>query len=106
MRWLVPPVTIFVVSRILIFTFITISLRLDPTTQNYQPPIKSNPVVQGLTRWDGGWFIRIANDGYRERADTNFFPLFPLMGRYISRFTGLSIPAALVFVANAFRSCS
>lgn len=100
LRWIVTPIAIFLISRVLIFTLAGLSLHLDKATHNPQAPVDSNLVVQGLTRWDGGWFIRIARNGYTERADTNFFPLFPLMGRYVSRITGLSLAASLVLCAN------
>lgn len=100
MPWIITPIAIFIISRLLIFAVTGLSLHFDKTTRNPQSPVDSNLVVQGMTRWDGGWFIRIAKNGYVERADTNFFPLFPLMGRYVSRISGLSIPAALVLCAN------
>ncbi|MBC8106485.1 MAG: hypothetical protein H7Z14_07845, partial [Anaerolineae bacterium] len=100
MRWIITPIAIFIISRVLIFSVTGLTLHFDRTTHNAQAPVDSNLVVQGMTRWDGGWFIRIAQNGYVERADTNFFPLFPLMGRWVSRISGLSIPASMVLCAN------
>ena len=38
--------------------------------------------------WDGQWFIRIASDGYRLVHSEAFFPLYPLIVRYVQYATG------------------
>jgi Gpi18-like mannosyltransferase len=43
---------------------------------------------QALTRWDGEWYLRIAQDGYQwsgpaTQSAVAFFPLYPLLGRIV-----------------------
>ena len=37
-------------------------------------------------RWDGGWFLQIAHDGYRSSDATAFFPAYPLLVRGLGWF--------------------
>ena len=45
----------------------------------------SRPWVNMLSRWDAGWYVEIARDGYRYEAGSSsnaaFFPLYPLLIR-------------------------
>jgi len=47
----------------------------------------SHPWVNMLSRWDGGWYVEIARDGYRYEpgspSNAAFFPLYPLLIRGI-----------------------
>jgi hypothetical protein len=101
-RWIAVPILIFILSRAAIFTVAGFSLLVDKNLYRHQPALDNNLVIQGLSRWDGQWFVSIARDGYAQAANTNFFPLFPILGRSVSRMTGLSLAAALVLVANLF----
>ena len=47
-------------------------------------------LLQGLCRWDCGWFHRIAMDGYAQPHYSNFFPLFPLLGRVVNEVLAVS----------------
>ena len=99
---MITPIIFFLVSRVAIFAFVELSLRVDPNLHNAPGEIDSgNRIVQGLTRWDGGWFFLIARDGYTQPKETNFFPLFPVMSRAISAMTGLSIAMSMLICANA-----
>ena len=58
---------------------------------------------QGLWTWDGDWYLRIAQGGYRSvpREGLRFFPLYPLLGRIVSiAFLG-NMKFALLFISNA-----
>src|ERR1700694_4484175 len=72
-----------------------------------------------LARWDSGWYLGIAQDGYRYDPDArvgtlHFSPLYPLAVRLVWRLTGLpilwtgiacslvSLLGALVFIADLF----
>lgn len=65
-----------------------------------------------LLRWDTGWYLRIAAQGYDVNADKSvetaivFFPLLPIAARAVSTLTGLRIFDAmlLVGVAGGFAS--
>ena len=55
-----------------------------------------------LERQDAQWFLRIADDGYRAGdGSAAFFPLYPLLVRAASLFTGGSELAAGILVSNA-----
>jgi Mannosyltransferase (PIG-V) len=53
-------------------------------------------------RWDAGWFLDIARDGYAEPERAAFFPLYPLAVRLGGALTGSPLPAALVLSCAAF----
>jgi len=61
------------------------------------PPVQiyGNAVLDLPARWDAGWYLSIANEGYQwspaaEGTQQNiaFFPAFPLLVRYVSVFVG------------------
>jgi len=54
-----------------------------------------------LARWDGGWYVSIAENGYGppprafgEQTNHAFFPLYPLLMRLLARTTGMETSAA------------
>ncbi len=55
----------------------------------------------GLLSWDGTWYDRIAEVGYAGSTDpaVRFFPLFPLLGRWLGWLLGSS-EIALILLAN------
>ncbi|HEX3032358.1 MAG TPA: hypothetical protein VHS59_08980 [Bacillota bacterium] len=58
-------------------------------------------IVKGLTRWDGGWYLRIVENGYNAKSAA-FFPLYPMLIKGIS-FLGVNQKAAgLLISAVAF----
>jgi len=62
--------------------------------------LRRMPAIEGLCRWDCGWFERIATHGYQQYNDTNFWPLFPLLGRIVAPVVGGNVQLALWLVAN------
>jgi Mannosyltransferase (PIG-V) len=83
-----------------------------------QPPIQiyRNALLDLPARWDTGWYLTIANEGYRySAADPNaqqniaFFPAFPLIVRYLSvilgrqpLWTGVAVSLAAFFWAMVY----
>ena len=67
------------------------------------------PVVEGIDnvgtsfeRWDGLWFLRIAEDGYAENdGSAAFFPLYPTIVGGLSTLIGGHPLAAALIVSNA-----
>ncbi len=47
----------------------------------------SNDFLNNFSNWDGGHFIGIAKNGYSEKFQYAFFPLYPLLIRTISQIT-------------------
>jgi hypothetical protein len=60
-------------------------------------------VHQGLLGWDAGWYEAIARHGYGALGHQalRFFPLFPLVGRWLATLPRLHAGVALVVLANA-----
>ncbi|MDP3545407.1 MAG: mannosyltransferase family protein [Phreatobacter sp.] len=60
-----------------------------------------------LLRWDTGWYLGIANKGYSVNPDRSvetsivFFPLLPLMAKFLATLTGLRIFDAMLLVGVA-----
>src|SRR5439155_9019191 len=67
--------------------------------------------ISVLNRWDAGWFLRVASDGYPHHLPTAaghavettlaFFPLFPLLLKAVALLTPLSDALAGIIVAVA-----
>ena len=75
----------------------------DAVIDRLEPPPAFTPVNDGLLAWDGSWYSQIADVGYLGADDpaVRFFPLWPLVGRYVGELTdGPDI--ALVAMANLF----
>jgi hypothetical protein len=60
-----------------------------------------------LLRWDSQWYAGIAEHGYRysgvptgDPQPVVFYPLYPLLARFVADITGLSPTVALLVVAN------
>jgi len=100
-RWLKAPALVFVASRVAILFVTHWSLRLDPRL--HQPDrLLAYPAVQSLCRWDCIWFATISTHGYSDEQSTNFFPLFPLLGRGLYEASSIPLDICFVLVANAF----
>jgi hypothetical protein len=58
--------------------------------------------LSGLGAWDGGFYRDIAVIGYPDvsRETVRFFPLFPLIGRWLAAPFGLEPGVTLIIVAN------
>ncbi|MCP3137918.1 mannosyltransferase family protein [Pyxidicoccus xibeiensis] len=100
LRWAAFPLAVFVFTRVALLAFTSVSLRVDPRLHFEGPALLDVPSLGGLCRWDCLYYANIALHGYRELFWTNFFPLFPLLGKGLALLTGLSMPHALVVVAN------
>jgi hypothetical protein len=97
--WLVPPVAIYLASRVvaLITAFIAKSISGAMT------------VREVLIHWDADWYLRAA-DGYQKaipkgtgnaaQSDIAFFPLYPLLIRGFSKVTGFSPAISGLLIAT------
>jgi hypothetical protein len=101
-HWLGYPVALFLISRVALLALVQLSSALAP---ELFPPFREPPpggivIANRLCEWDCNWFAAIANDGYVQPRQTNFFPLLPILAGTISRLSGAPIDLALVLVAN------
>ncbi len=59
-----------------------------------------------LLRWDSVWYANIINEGYKYNGDdlvqqsVAFYPLYPLVTKALTIFTGINSLLALLVVAN------
>lgn len=63
---------------------------------------ESGTVHAGLLSWDATWYERVAEVGYAGagKPALRFFPLYPLLGRWLGGVPGISDGVALVVIAN------
>ena len=73
--------------------------RLRPAVPRYRG---GRRLHQGLLTWDGDWYLQIARDGYAALPPDvrRYFPLYPLLSRWVAALPGISVGFALVLVAN------
>lgn len=63
-------------------------------------PLLGTRLGEGLLTWDGQWYLRIAEEGYRPGGDElRFWPLYPVLGRVVGEVVG-DTGLGLVLVAN------
>ncbi|WCK56918.1 mannosyltransferase family protein [Aneurinibacillus sp. Ricciae_BoGa-3] len=49
-------------------------------------------LLQAFSRWDGVWYLKIAMNGYPTEQPTAFFPLSPMITRYLGKVIHLFLP--------------
>lgn len=68
------------------------------------PERDSRDWLEVFTRMDGRWYKQIASEGYRynslERSNVAFFPVYPLIVRFVAAITGARAEIVLVAVSN------
>lgn len=91
----------WVVARLLVAVALVVA-HLSVRSVRPRNPTALQRVHDGLLGWDAGWYRSIAEHGYvvAGRESLRFFPLFPLLGRWLGHVPGLGPGAALVVVAN------
>ena len=87
----------FVTSRLLIVGIILLSRTIVVPGQFSHP----GGLLSILTHWDGGWYLRIAQEGYSYKpgvpSSIGFFPFYPMLIRLFSViFVNASIAAVVI----------
>jgi len=89
------PLRAFALSRVGLFALVYLSLVFFPARsgKSYWHAFPGNRFLDGWTRFDSGWYVRIARFGYKNiptknGQDTNFFPMYPLIIRTVSKVVG------------------
>jgi Gpi18-like mannosyltransferase len=88
----------FITTRALIVVVIYLSMIQIPVLSGafrYNP---RNLILDGLIRWDSGWYLSIINNGYSLQA-TPFFPLYPLLILLVSSFKG-NVGSSGLWISN------
>lgn len=101
------PLKIFLINRLFLLIIIQVALICFPLSHNY-PVEDSFPgkiFLNGLIRWDSGWYASISKDGYninpisKQNNNLAFMPLYPLAVRYFSK-TGFNELIGGVLLSN------
>ncbi|MEW5986370.1 MAG: mannosyltransferase family protein [Chloroflexota bacterium] len=107
-RWLRVPLLAFTISRlgIVLIAYLAVPLVINASSP---PPYHIRPDNTLLdvfgSRWDTGFYLSIAQEGYRYREvelpSVAFFPLLPLMIRALTTLTGDALVAGLIITNTA-----
>jgi hypothetical protein len=102
-RWLRTPVYIFLVTRLGIAAIAYISVSVIPDAQAtiYHLRGTENRLLDVFgSRWDTGFYVSIAEEGYRyqgvELPSVAFFPLLPLLMRLLTPVAGDAVAAGIL----------
>lgn len=71
---------------------------LSPFLPGYYEGLHPNVVLDSLTHWDVGWFLRVAGQGY-DYHSAPFFPMLPLLIKLVTFITRDGVEAGFL-VAN------
>ncbi|MEZ4770888.1 MAG: mannosyltransferase family protein [Caldilineales bacterium] len=107
-RWVWVPALAFVVTRLGILAVAALSVALIPestTPTPYHLRGQDNLLLDLLgSRWDTGFYVSIATEGYRSEGvplpSVAFFPMLPLLMRLLGGLTGDVVPAGIL-ISNA-----
>jgi len=87
------------------FAYLWFEPRRHPEADRWDTPLNHDLgyALDVWARWDSGWFLRIAQDGYATESSAAFFPLYPtlagglgrvLLGHYVLAGVVVSLAAA------------
>ena len=95
--------TAFIITRMMICTVVLFSMiQLPVLSGEGLWRIDTHNLIQdGLTRWDSGWYIGIAQNGYSKNSIA-FFPLYPILIRLLTRITGSESISGLLIANLSF----
>lgn len=79
----------FLATRVLLIGFAWLTLGAIPMGVAPWQAFPDTPLLDGWLRWDSGWYLTIAREGYRVtpgggEANVAFFPLYPLAALAVS----------------------
>lgn len=95
------PISTFFVSRISLLFMVYLSLIIIPIQggEGYWRAFPGNLFIDGLSRWDSGWFFAIAHNGYLnlgEQKDTAFFPFYPIVIGILGRWLDIHLSGIII----------
>lgn len=104
LRALAFPFQVWLGARVMLLFVAWVSMWVDP--RYYRPPSMSAPyaalpIFEAWCRWDCPLYYQIANEGYSNGPQTNFFPLLPMLTYAVGFVTRLPLQWALLIVSNA-----
>jgi hypothetical protein len=100
--------TRFIILFLIFFASMVLPLA-DQGTALPAPAFPNNAPLSGLIRWDSYWFVSIVSDGYSvaspdfaTTSNVAFLPLYPLLVKFVTLFTGNLFSAGLIVSNLAF----
>lgn len=104
-HWLLQPLLVFFVSRLLVFGAAHVGNVFVATDPGHWMPTDAHPFWGLWVRWDSQWYKWIVEQGYwlRPGAMSNvaFFPLYPITVNFVSALLGGKTIIAGVLVSNS-----
>jgi Gpi18-like mannosyltransferase len=107
-RWMWVPVLAFGLTRlgIVLVAYVAASLIADSTPPPYHLRPPDNVLLDVFaSRWDTGFYVSIADEGYKYRGvalpSVAFFPLLPLLIRAVTSLVGDPLVAGLIVTNTA-----
>ncbi len=98
------PLYLFIFSRVALMTCSYMGLTLVPQLYLHEndrhKALQPYPAIDGLCRWDCGWFERVMHEGFRELEHSKVFPLFGWLATGLSRVAHINDLLALIIIAN------
>jgi hypothetical protein len=104
----IPPwLAAFLASRVLLWSGVLFAfLWFTPNVITRQQPHDLGYGLDIFSRWDGNWYVRIAQSGYETGASRAFYPLYPLLVAGIGRaFGGHYVVAGVLISLAACAGC-
>ena len=102
-EWLRTPILVFLVTRLGIMAIAYVSMSVLPPAENtiYHLRGTENRLLDVFgSRWDTGFYVSIAEEGYRyegvELPSVAFFPLLPIMMRLLTPLVGDAVVAGIL----------
>jgi Gpi18-like mannosyltransferase len=92
---------LFIVSRFLMFLFLSVGQTDEVQYANNQLKL-DNPLLDHFVYYDSYNYAQIATKGYTENRLTAFFPLYPLIVRGVTSVTGIDVYWAGFLLSNFF----
>ncbi len=95
--------TAFIITRVMVCIIVLFSMIQLPVLsgEGLWRLDTQNLIQDGLTRWDSGWYMNIAQNGYSS-STVAFFPLYPILIRALTRITGSTSISGLLIANLSF----
>ncbi|SDP05770.1 hypothetical protein SAMN04487897_13336 [Paenibacillus sp. yr247] len=92
---------LFVISRLLMFLFLSVGQTGEVQYANNQLKL-DNPLLDHFVYYDSYNYAQIATEGYAENRLAAFFPLYPLIVKGITSVTGINVYWVGFLLSNFF----
>jgi Mannosyltransferase (PIG-V) len=105
--WLVYPILVAVLSRLVVFAAGVVGDVFLPTEPGHWVADPGSPFLSMWAKWDSQWYVQIVRDGYwyqpLQQSNVAFFPLYPMAVKVASSLlAGNAILAGFVVSNLAF----